>query len=41
MVATELGEPKEENIVTFINLALYWYSEGEWRKAFVYKCKRP
>ncbi|KIV98001.1 hypothetical protein PV10_01695 [Exophiala mesophila] len=37
MVATELGEPKEENIVTFINLALYWYSEGEWRKAFIYK----
>ncbi|KIW34670.1 uncharacterized protein PV07_01437 [Cladophialophora immunda] len=37
MVAAELGEPREENIVTYINLALYWYSEGAWRKSFIYK----
>lgn len=38
LVYAELAEPREENIVTYINLALYWYSIGEWRKCFLLKC---
>ncbi|KAF2102508.1 hypothetical protein NA57DRAFT_52077 [Rhizodiscina lignyota] len=37
LVSQKLGEPEEENIVTFINVALYWYSEGKWRKCYIYK----
>lgn len=38
LVCSELEEPVEENIVTFLNLALFWYSQGEWQKTFIYKC---
>jgi len=41
LVTRSLDEPEEENLVTFINLALYWYTEGEWRKCFIYKCEFP
>lgn len=29
----EAESPREENIVSFINLALFWYSEGEFRRS--------
>ncbi|OAA56300.1 Transcription factor [Niveomyces insectorum RCEF 264] len=37
LVFAELVDPKEENIVTYINLALYWYSVGDWRKCYLLK----
>ncbi|KAI1331567.1 hypothetical protein F5Y16DRAFT_271266 [Xylariaceae sp. FL0255] len=27
----------EENIVTFINLALFWHSSGKWKVAYLHK----
>lgn len=39
LVFAQVDDPHEENIVTFINLALFWYSEGEWRRSAVYQCK--
>ncbi|ERS98385.1 hypothetical protein HMPREF1624_05169 [Sporothrix schenckii ATCC 58251] len=37
LVFAELVDPREENIVTFINLSLYWYSVGEWRRCYLLK----
>ncbi|KIH87586.1 hypothetical protein SPBR_05175 [Sporothrix brasiliensis 5110] len=37
LVFAELVDPSEENIVTFINLSLYWYSVGEWRRCYLLK----
>ncbi len=33
----DVEEPHEENVVTFLNLALFWYSQGSWRKSFIHK----
>lgn len=33
LVFQEADEPDEENIPAFINLALFWYSEGKWQKS--------
>jgi hypothetical protein len=37
LVFQELEEPHDDNIVTFINLALFWYSQGSWRRSFMLK----
>ncbi|OJJ68573.1 hypothetical protein ASPBRDRAFT_68120 [Aspergillus brasiliensis CBS 101740] len=37
LVFCEAEHPRHENIPTFINLALFWYAEGEWIKSAVYK----
>lgn len=29
--------PSEENIVTFLNLGLFWYSHGQWQRMLVYE----
>jgi hypothetical protein len=31
--------PREENVATLINLALFWYSEGEFRRSAMHECK--
>ena len=33
----EVENPSEENVVTFMNLALFWYSQGVWRRSFIHK----
>lgn len=38
LVSREILDPHEDNIVTFINLALFWYGQGEWRRSLVCKC---
>ena len=39
LVFEEADEPNEENIPAFMNLALYWYSQGMWRKSNMLRCK--
>jgi hypothetical protein len=39
LVFQEADEPEEENIPAFINLALFWYSQGMWRKSNMLRCK--
>ena len=29
--------PTEDNLVTSLNLALFWYSQGEWQRMMVYE----
>lgn len=31
--------PHEDNVVTFMNLALFWYAQGAWRRSYVHKGK--
>ncbi|KIW92643.1 uncharacterized protein Z519_06490 [Cladophialophora bantiana CBS 173.52] len=33
----EVENPTEEHIVTFMNLALFWYSQGSWRRSAIHK----
>ncbi|KIX99503.1 uncharacterized protein Z520_05079 [Fonsecaea multimorphosa CBS 102226] len=33
----EVENPTDEHIVTFMNLALFWYSQGSWRRSFIHK----
>jgi hypothetical protein len=33
----EVESPTEDHIVTFMNLALFWYGQGEWRRAIIHK----
>ncbi|KFZ17772.1 hypothetical protein V501_01572 [Pseudogymnoascus sp. VKM F-4519 (FW-2642)] len=33
----EVESPNEDNIVAFINLALFWYSQGSWRRSYIHK----
>lgn len=33
----EAENPHEDNIVTFMNLALFYYSQGMWRRAYIHK----
>lgn len=35
----EVENPHEDLVVTFLNLALFWYSQGSWRRCSVHKCK--
>ncbi|KAL1961575.1 hypothetical protein VTN77DRAFT_1427 [Rasamsonia byssochlamydoides] len=37
LVFQEIEEPNEDNLITLVNLSLYWYSQGEWRKSTVMK----
>lgn len=37
LVLQEIETPHEDNIVTLLNLALFWYSRGEWRRCYVHK----
>lgn len=30
-------EPDEETVVSFINLGLFWYSQGDWRRSIIYE----
>jgi hypothetical protein len=38
-VLKEVERPHEDNIVTFMNLALLWYAEGSWRRSYIHKGK--
>ena len=29
--------PTQNNVVVFLNLALFWYSQGSWRRSYVHK----
>ncbi|KEF58409.1 uncharacterized protein A1O9_06335 [Exophiala aquamarina CBS 119918] len=29
--------PHEENLVTFATLSLFWYTQGFWRRSYIYK----
>jgi hypothetical protein len=37
LVFQEVECPHEDNIVTFINLTLFFYSQGMWSRAHVHK----
>ncbi|KAI0448227.1 hypothetical protein F4803DRAFT_14184 [Xylaria telfairii] len=37
LVLQEIEELTRGNIVTYMNLALFWHSQGAWRKAYLYK----
>ncbi|KEF54552.1 uncharacterized protein A1O9_08994 [Exophiala aquamarina CBS 119918] len=37
LVLQEIETPHEDNVVTLLNLALFWYSRGEWRRCYVLK----
>ncbi|KIN06860.1 hypothetical protein OIDMADRAFT_109269, partial [Oidiodendron maius Zn] len=37
LVLQEADEPRDDNIVTFLNITLFWYSQGSWRKAAIHK----
>ncbi|KAJ3490811.1 hypothetical protein NLG97_g5712 [Lecanicillium saksenae] len=37
LVFQEVDDPQEENIVTLVNLTLFWYEEGQWRKSCIYQ----
>jgi hypothetical protein len=39
LVFQEADNPHEDNIVTFMNLALLFYSQGIWRRSFICKGK--
>lgn len=40
LVFQEVDNPQEENIVTFVNLTLFWYEQGQWRKCSIYQGMR-
>lgn len=33
----EIEDPHSDLVATFLNLALYSYSQGQWRKSCIYK----
>lgn len=33
----EVESPNEDNIVAFVNLGLFWYSQGSWRRSYIHK----
>lgn len=37
LVFQEVENPNENNIVTFMNLGLFWYSQGIWRRSYIHK----
>ncbi len=37
LVLREVDELHEEDVITFLNLALFWHTQGLWRKCFMYK----
>ncbi len=36
-VLGEVETPNEDNIVSFLTLALFWYSSGNWRRSHIHK----
>ena len=37
LVLRDVEELHEEDIITFLNLALFWHTQGLWRKCFIHK----
>lgn len=37
LVFEEVESVNEDNIVTFLNLSLFWYSQGSWRRAYIHR----
>lgn len=37
LVLREVEELHEEDIITFLNLALFWHTQGSWRKCYIHK----
>lgn len=37
LVFSQTETPTEENIVTFLNLAMFWYSQGRWQRVLVHE----
>jgi hypothetical protein len=37
LILAEADQPTEENIITSINLVLFWFSQGQWQRALVYE----
>jgi hypothetical protein len=33
----DIEDPAEDHVVTFMNLALFWYSQGSWRRSAIHK----
>lgn len=36
LVFSEVESPTEDNLVTFINLGMFWCSHGEWKRMMIY-----
>ena len=36
----DVENPTEDNLVTFLNLTLFWYSQGSWRRSYIHKGSR-
>lgn len=34
---SQVENPTEDNLVTFLNLTLFWYSQGQWQRMIVYE----
>jgi hypothetical protein len=39
LVLQDVENPTEDNLVTFLNLTLFWYSQGSWRRSYIHKGK--
>ncbi|KAJ9609082.1 hypothetical protein H2200_006853 [Cladophialophora chaetospira] len=37
LVFQEVETPTEDNVATFLNLAMFWYSQGVWSRCFTHK----
>ncbi|KND93906.1 putative transcriptional regulatory protein, partial [Tolypocladium ophioglossoides CBS 100239] len=37
LVFSQVESPTEDNLVTFLNLTLFWYSQGQWQRMVVYE----
>ncbi len=31
----------EDNVVTFVNLSMFWFSQGSWKRAYIHRSKIP
>ncbi|OAQ71000.1 transcription factor [Pochonia chlamydosporia 170] len=38
LVFADLASPQEENMVTLLNLTLFWYCQGQWQRSFLLGC---
>jgi hypothetical protein len=39
LALSDVEDPSEEHVVTFVNLTLFWYAQGSWRRSFMFKGK--
>ncbi|KAF5614770.1 uncharacterized protein FTJAE_13605 [Fusarium tjaetaba] len=37
LVLKEVEKPNEDNVISFLILALFWYSQGNWRRSYIHK----